>query len=280
MRIWKKPAFAVAALVSVVALLALVPQDEATSDDAPATAIESVPPERATFPPPPAAKASPTLQAAEDHGRALCEACLPERAVLDVAKTYLRHLDPVYLQREIRAHPLADVLPDVVPENFELILPELPADLVGAPAKNPFGMSIGYGSYPVDTTWFVWVHTGWVPREAIERRVGLPGETVLGPEEADAVVSGDVSIRELVPGWQPGDHVRIGRLLPDVALSWPPIKEEHDIAVDSRTGDVLDVSGYFVRRARAEDVDSKAHAEALELARVRADQWFRGEVPD
>ena len=148
-------------------------------------------------PPPASAVQDVAVAVAEDGGRpALCDGCLSERAVLDVVETYLRQLDPAYLHGEIWAHPLGNV----APEKPGLIhgQPKLPPGLLEAPEINPMGMIIDSRSYPVETTWIVWVQTGWVSRQGIEQLVGNG--------------------------------------LPEVALSWPPIKEEAFVAVDSQTG--------------------------------------------
>ena len=288
-RIGKKTA--VAAVAALAVALAFVPRGEAPATPVAAPAAKATLPAVAalTFPPPPAAKATfdtPEAAPTEEYGRRLCDACLPERAVLDVANTYLRRLDPIYLEGEIRAHPVADVVPEPIPRGEPargrhlVSLPKLPSDLVGAPEDNPFGLSVNPREYPVETAWFVWVQTGWIPRERIERMVVFdePGVVVVSPEEFMALESGDVTLDELRPGsWKPGDEIRASRL-PQVALSWPPIKKETYIVIDSRTGELRPDGIFHDTWIGIQPPYPPHHGEALDMARERAGEWFRGEA--
>ena len=291
MRVGRKPALAAsAALTAAVLALAFVlrEDDEAAPVVAKASVVEP-PPERLTFPPQPAAGAviePPPAARAEEFGRMLCDACLPERAVIDVAKTYLRRLDPSYLQGEIWAHPVADVVSAPIPRGqpthrvYSMVtLPKLPAGLLGAPEENPFGMSVDPSRYPVETTWFVWVQTGWIPRERIEGLVVFdePGVVAVSPEELSALESGEVTLDELRPGdRQRGVEIKVSRL-PLVALSWPPIKKETYIAIDSRTGE-LRPDGIFQSLTSTGPWYPPHHGEALDMAKERVGEWFRGEA--
>lgn len=238
----KKPmlAVAIALVVVVAALVALVGRD----DDAPTQpaiidrpavpGLAKTPP----FSPSPASVRLPAPAApaaSEDVGHpALCDGCLHERAVLDVVETYLRHLDPVLLHGGIWAHPLADVDP-------ETPLPELPPGLLEAPEWNPFGKIIGTRRYPVETTWIVWLQTGWRSQQTIENQITL------------------------------------GRL-PEVARSWPPIKKETYVAVDGRTGELFP-DGIFSMTTAGLRPQHPPHYEAvLDAARERAARWL-GEEP-
>ena len=100
-------------------------------------------------------------------------------------ETYLRHLDPAYLHGEMWAHPLADIAPET--PGLVAGQPKLSPGLVDAPEFNPMGLTIDTRSYPVETTWIVWVQDqeGCVTPQSIENQV-LTG------------------------------------ILPEVALSWPP----------------------------------------------------------
>lgn len=202
-------------LAAVIAalLILLWPEGNAPGAAGPTSRDPATPPVASLFPPPPVAVVEPpraappndnSVPAVEEARPALCHGCLTERAVLDVVETYLRHLDPVYLHGEIWAHPLADIAPET-PGHVDG-QPKLPPGLLDAPEFNPMGKSIDTRRYPVETTWIVWVQTGWRSQQAIENQI------VLGK-------------------------------LPEVALSWPPIKEETFVAVDGRTGE-MSPTGY------------------------------------
>ena len=281
----KKSTLTVAgALAAATVALVLALREDAAPDIRPppvvqGDAFESPRLKRSTFPaPPPDAKAPPPP--AEDHGRSLCDGCLPEQAVLDVVETYLRHLDPVYLQGEMWAQPLSDVAtPRDRPRPERLVsLPKLSPDLLGAPEHNPFGMSVDTWAYPLDSTWLVWVQTGWVRRRVIEDMVGVNrrGTVIMvSSEEADALAAGEVTIGELRPGVKLGPDLQVGIGLPEVALSWPPIKEEQYIAVDSRTGE-LRPDGIFQWTSGGVWPQYPPYYESvLAAARERADDWFR-----
>ena len=199
----------------------------------------------AQFPPPPAASVPPPPRAVQDgddvaaveEGRpALCDGCLSERAVLDVVDTYLRHLDPVYLQGERWAHPLAAVAPD---PPGRVRLPKLPEGLLDAPEFNPLGLTVDSRAYPAETTWIVWVQTGWWPHHVIENQI-----------------------------WR--------GTLPEVALSWPPIKEEVFVAVDGRTGRLYP-DGIFKHTSNGQRPPHPPHyEEVLDATRQRVARWLRG----
>ena len=233
------------AAVVVGAALAMRPDEQIAPPVGPAkpTSPVSAAP-AAPFPPPPAAAAVETpldaaqhlAPAVEEGRRALCDGCLAERAVLDVVEAYLRHLDPAYLQGGIWAQPLAEVAPATPGQVHGL--PKLAPGLLGAPEYNPMGMTVDTRDYPVETTWLVWIQTGWRSPQAIEQRIS----------------SGD---------------------LPEVARAWPPVKKEVFVAVDGRTGE-LRPDGIFHRTSIGIRPEPPPHhGRALELARERADDWLR-----
>ena len=236
-------AAAVAAAVGVA--LAFVAREDAptqpadTAGVAPAAPRVSFPPPPRAVEPPPAAAPDHALAAGEEGRPALCAGCLSERAVLDVVETYLRHLDPVLLHGGLWAHPLADVAPETPGPVHGL--PKLPPGLLEAPEFNPMGMTVDTREYPVETTWLVWVQTGWRSSRAIEQGISL-GE------------------------------------LPEVALSWPPIKKEVFVAVDGRTGKLYP-HGIFNRTTAGLMPPYPQHYEAvLDATRERAARWLRGEA--
>lgn len=250
----------------------------------------SEPPLAAQFPAPPAAASvtpkvtqdgdSAQAVEGEDGARTLCDGCLSEQAVLDVVETYLRHLDSGYLQGDVWAHPLADIAPET-PGQVDG-QPKLPTGLLGAPEHNPFGMTIDTRSYPVDTTWIVWVQTGWVPREAIEKRILRTRERSLAEMRASEPINFDslqTAVEEIAPGTVlPDDHIvrTTSGDLPEVALSWPPIKEEAFVAVDSRTGE-LHPDGIFSFTSVGVQPPYPAHYEAvLDATRERVARWRSG----
>ena len=64
--------------------------------------------------------------------------------------------------------------------------------------------------------------------------------------------------------------------LPEVALSWPPIKKEVFVAVDGRTGE-MSPDGIFRLTSQGLWPRHPAHYDAvLEATRARAARWFRG----
>ena len=247
-------------------------------------------PEAAPFPPPPAAAVEPPpaareddpVPAVEEDGPVLCDGCLNERAVLDVVETYLRHLDPVYLQGEIWAHPLADVAPDT-PGPVDG-LPPLPPGLPEAPEFNPMGMSIDTRRYPVETTWIVWLQTGWVPQRAIEQRIRTVEETTIGELRATVEELRAHLLPEHIPDLAAlddlDDDVRVESTsgdLPEVALSWRPIKKQAFVAVDGRTGELRPDGIFRLTSIGVQPEPPPHHGRALELARERAGHWLRKE---
>ncbi len=229
-------------LAAVVAAALFLLWPERWNTHPPAESTPQHPPSSsvAQFPPLPSARIIPPRVARHPpdvgESRTLCDGCLNEQAVLDVVETYLRLLDPIYLQGEIWAHPLAEVAPETPGEVDGL--PKLPPGLLEAPELNPMGMSIDTRSYPVETTWIVWVQTGWKSHQAIENQI-----------------------------W-------VGTL-PEVARSWPPIKDEVYVAVDSRTGE-LRPSGIFHMTSKGLQPPHPPHYEAvLDATRERAARWLR-----
>lgn len=220
--------------------------------------------------------------AAEDGGGpAPCEGCLTERAALDVVETYLRYLDPVHLQGGLWAQPLADVAPEEPGQVHGL--PKLPPELLEAPELNPFGVTVDTRDYPVETTWLVWLQTGWVPRKAIEQRIRRTRERTIEEMRASEPLNFDAfqsALEETAPGTVLPDDYTVRTSsgdLPEVALSWPPIKKETYVAVDGRTGE-LSPDGIFHRTSIGIQPEPPPHHErALELARKRADHWLRKE---
>ena len=234
----------VAALAAVAVTLALVAGHDAPGQPAIDGGVAPAAP-KAPFPRPPAATAfHPPPDAVQEPTRlhdgrpGLCAGCLPERAVLDVVETYLRHLDPVHLHGGIWAHPLAEVAPAT--PGMVHGLPKLPPGLLDAPDFNPFGVTVDTRSYPVETTWLVWLQTGWWSPQAIEQQITL------------------------------------GKL-PEVALSWPPIKKETFVAVDGRTGELRPDGIFEMTSIGIQPPYPPHHRRALELARERAGHWLRNE---
>ena len=235
------------ALLTAVAVAALVLwPDEEMGNDSASRDVPPPPPAQkvAQFPPPvalihPAGRRNddPVVAAFVGESPALCDGCLTERAVLDVVEAYLRHLDPAYLDGDIRALPLADIAPET-PGNVDF-QPPLPPGLVDAPEFNPMGMSIDTRRYPVETTWIVWVQEGWIRPRIIETQV-------------------------------------LNGTLPEVALSWPPIKSEVFVAVDGRTGEIWP-DGIFHGTTMGIQPPHPPHYESvLDATRARAAQWLRG----
>lgn len=228
---------AVAALAAVTVAMMLAARHQTSPASDPGIA--------AALPPPPVEVESPAVEqepapVAEHLPRnlVLCDGCLAERAVLDVAETYLWHLDPVYLQGEIWAHPLADI----APETPGLVdgQPKLPPGLLGAPEDSPFGMSIDTRDYPVATTWIVWVQTGWTSYQAIENEI-----------------------------W--------AGTLPEVARSWPPIKKEVYVAVDALTGEIWPSGIFHQTSSLGIQPPYPAHYNAvLEATHERVARWLKG----
>lgn len=168
----------------------------------------------------------------------LCEGCLDERGVLDVAEGFLFYVMPDHLG--IRAVPYSvEYPPDVPPEDTGL-RPLLPPGLVDAPPRFSFG-----GGVPAppakEETWIVWIQTGWVPYERVEHHIE----------------SGD---------------------LPDVARSWPPVKEEREILVNARTGEILP-TGITGHIRRVDHDTTNLFLPGVEEARKRAAAWFAAHRP-
>lgn len=232
----------VAVLAVVTVTVGVAREEAAPAHPASNHGIASEAP-KVSVPPPLAVADPPSPDSARDavpdvgEGRpAVCAGCLPERAVLDVVETYLGHLDPVYLHGEIWAQPLAEIAPST--PGLVGGLPKLPPGLLEAPEFNPMGKTVDTRDYPVESTWLVWLQTGWRSLKAVEQQIAL------------------------------------GKL-PEVARAWPPIKVETFVAVDSRTGD-LRPDGIFVMTSMGIQPPYPAHHErSLELARERADYWLR-----
>ena len=274
-------------VVAVGAALVLWPEGERndrTSRDLPPLPSARV----AQFPSPPVAAThqaagrdhDPVAAGGEEEFPALCDGCLTERAVLDVVETYLRHLDPVYLQGDIWAHPLADIAPDT--PGLVHGQPPLPPELLEVPEFNPFGTTVDSRDYPVETTWIVWIQTGWVPRKAIEQRIRRTRERTIAEMRANEPLNFDAlqtASEEAAPGTVlPDDHIirTSSGDLPEVALSWPPIKKQVFVAVDSRNGD-LRPDGIFIRTSIGLHPPHPSHYDAvLDATRERASRWFRG----
>ena len=257
------------------------PPEPASADPAPAE-VAAV---RPLLGPPAADPPVAVPPAAEDGaGSAPCDGCLTERAVLDVVETYLRHLDPVHLQGGLWAQPLADVAPEKPGQVHGL--PKLPPEFLEAPEFNPFGVTVDTRRYPVETMWLVWLQTGWVPRRAIEQRIRRVTETTIGELRTRATSAVELAaletaleaLEEELPGTVIGDDFPLRESagdLPEVALSWPPIKKETYVAVDARTGE-LRPDGIFRRTSIGVRPEPPPHHErALELARERAVDWLR-----
>ena len=270
---------AVAVALTLVLVLRAGVQQTAASDSGlalpPQAPFSPSPPGVAVEPLPPVEQ-EPSPGVVEENSPALCDGCLSEPAVLDVVETYLRHLDFAYLHGEIWAQPFAGVNPDEA-------LPKLPPGLVGAPEHNPFGISlVDTGRYPVETTWLVWIQTGWVPRHAIEQRIRTVTKTTVGEmrtKEHLNFAAVQAAMEEAAPRMPLTDDVILkssGGDLPDIALSWPPIKEETYVAVDSRTGEIYP-DGIFKLTSAGQMPPYPAHYESvLDATQDRAARWLRG----
>lgn len=273
-------------VVAVSAALALWPEPE--RNDSTSRDLPPLPPTQvAQLPPPPVAAMhqaarrddDPVAAGVEEEFPALCDGCLTERAVLDVVEMYLRHLDPVYLQGEIWAHPLAAVAPETP---GPIRLPKLPEGLLEAPDFNPFGRTIETRDYPVETTWIVWIQTGWVPHSAIEQRIRSTSKRTIGEMRADNPLFFDElqsGLEEAAPGTVLSDDYTVRTTsgeLPEVALSWPPIKDETFVAVDGRTGKLYP-DGIFELTSQGQWPLHPPHYEAvLAATRARAARWLDG----
>ena len=282
---------ALAALVLVGTALILWPEEQSGSSAGPPepASRDPAPPEVAAVQPPPRSLGteSPVVPpATEDGGSAPCDGCLTERAVLDVVETYLRHLDPVHLQGGIWAQPLADVAPEKPGKVHGL--PKLSPGLLEAPESNPFGVAVDTRRYPVETSWLVWLQTGWVPRQAIEQRIRRVRETTIGeirararsPVELAALETALEELEKAMPGTVVEDDFPLRGFsgdLPEVALSWPPIKKETFVVVDARTGELRPDGIFHLTSIGVQPEPPPHHGRALELARERADHWLRKE---
>ena len=282
----KKPVFvvfAVVGLLGVAVALSLVARVDVPAQLPPSDPGLATAPPKPSFPPPsttvataplPGVEQEPAPAVIEGDGPALCDGCLPERAVLDLVETYLRHLDPVHLRGGIWAQPLAEVDP-------EKPQPKLPPGLIGAPEHNPFGIWIDTRRYPVETTWLVWLQTGWLPRKSIEQRIRRVDETTIGEMRASEPLNFaalQASMEEKAPGTVLTDDLVVqssSGVLPEVALSWPPIKRETYVAIDSRTGELWP-DGIFKMTTAGQWPPYPPHYEAvLAATRQRADRWLR-----
>lgn len=189
-------------------------------------------------------------------GTAPCAGCLDEPAVLEVAEAFLFYVLPDHLG--IRAERYLASVPDDIDlgdrkaiSDFSRKLrhlrrPALPAGLVGAPRINPFGTSVRFGSnvnrgwsFSEELeTWIVWVQFGWRSHASV----------------ASLVERGE---------------------LPEVALSWPPLKREMYILVNARTGEITSVEG--IMRGHLRNVDptgTDLFVPGRDAARKRAAAWF------
>lgn len=172
-------------------------------------------------------------------GTALCAGCLDKQGVLDVAEGFLFYVLPNHLG--LRAVPYSvEYPPDFPPEDLGL-RPLLPPGLVDAPPHFSFGGGV---PAPPDEkeAWIVWVHTGWVPYSRVEQHI------------------------------ERGD-------LPEVARSWPPVKEEREIVVNARTGEITSILGMSGRIRMVDPDGTNLFLPGLEEARRRAAAWFAANRP-
>ena len=184
-------------------------------------------------------------QANPVHTAAPCAGCLDEQAVLDVAGGYLFYVMPDHLgtraERYIVSIPPND-------EELEQILdtprPALPPGLLNAPPISPFGMNVQRPGSPSEAleTWIIWIQTGWQSRSTLESLV-----------ERDE--------------------------LPEVALSWPPLKREHYLLVNARTGELTSVEGILGHLDKVDPRGMNLHVLGREEARKRAAAWFATDNP-
>lgn len=166
-----------------------------------------------------------------------CAGCLDEQAVLDVAATYLLYVMPDYLG--IRAEPYAvSIPPDTPYEDGDKRRPLLPPGLVDAPPNFSLGASMPRLTPSEEAeTWIVWVQTGWV---------------------------GYLTLESLIEE---------GRL-PEMALSWPPLKRERHILVNARTGEITSIDGIRKYVERVDPRGTNLSVPGREEARKRAAAWF------
>ena len=185
-----------------------------------------------------------------------CAGCLDERAVLDVAGAFLASAMPEHLGIRVERY-LVSVPDDVDPVDAASVRrffrdlrrsprPALPAGLVDAPRTNPFGMSLNFQSGLVDRgwslsealeTWIVWIQIGWWSYDSVERLVER------------------------------------GKL-PEVALSWPPLKRETYIFLNARTGEITSVIGIQGHLQRVDAQGTHLFVPGRDEASKRAAGWF------
>ena len=161
-----------------------------------------------------------------------CEGCLRKEAALDIAETFLVGVDRNYLQGGLRAELYADIPGDPYAQQ----LPPLPPGLEGAPSGYSVGVFLPrLPAREREETWVVWFQTGWLTYSKLE------------------------------------EHIEVG-WLPDVARSWPPIKLEHYVLVNARTG-ALQPDGVY-RPTSHGFSETPAMRLATRAARDRADHWL------
>ena len=242
---------------AVVALAVLLFRTSGEADVAappPVVVAEKEPPE--TKPEAAAVGADVVAEQPAAHTTAPCAGCLDERAVLDVAGAFLASVMPDHLGIRGERY-LVSVPDDVDPGDAASVRrflrdlrhsprPALPAGLVDAPRTNPFGMSLNFQSGLVDRgwslsealeTWIVWIQIGWRDYDSVERLVER-GE------------------------------------LPEVALSWPPLKRETYIFLNGRTGEITSVIGIQGNLRRVDPRGTHLFVPGRDEARKRAAGWF------
>lgn len=168
----------------------------------------------------------------------LCEGCLDEQGVLDVAEGLLFYVLPDHLG--LRAVPYAvEFPPDAdAPSDDSGRRPLLPPGLVDAPPHFSFGHTVvGIPSEDAKDIWIVWVQTGWVPYSTLE------------------------------------NHIERGDL-PEIARSWPPLKEERAIVVHAGTGEIMSVGGITSHILSVDPTGTNLFVPGIEEARKRAAAWF------
>ena len=255
-------AVAVVAVVTLAVLLLRTSGEADVTAPPPVVVAEKEPPETKSETTSRAAAVGPDVVAEQPAAptTAPCAGCLDERAVLDVAGAFLAFVMPDHLG--IRAERyLVSVPDDVDPDDVvsvskflrDLRLSRrpaaLPAGLVDAPRSNPFGISVdfhsglagrGWSLSEALETWIVWIQIGWRSYATVERLVER-GE------------------------------------LPEVALSWPPLKRETYIFLNARTGEITSAIGLRGHLGRVDPRRTNLFIPGRDEARKRAAAWFARE---
>lgn len=241
----RKTAVAATVAVAAVVVALLLPSGESDGGTPPVPVTERAPLSVVPVPEPPAVDV-PEPPAADVRGAAaepgvvvpapLCEGCLDEQGVLDVAEGLLSYIMPNHLS--VRAVPYAtEYPPGANPLHGR---PLLTAGLVDAPPDFSMGkLIVGRVDAAKDEaeTWIVWVQTGWLPYAKLE------------------------------------DYIERGEL-PEVARSWPPLKEETYVLINARTGELTGLSDAVLHLRDVDPTGTNLILPGIEEATKRAEAWF------